>query len=575
MAAGDLNGDLKDAYLTPEQRAAKLAGRSSTGPVGRATQQLAVQPVIAQPVSLADAAPKQTSFDATNTPQQYLPQAAPTAIPAQPSAPNLAIAVPRLNVEGRAPATQNAAPTLASAFQSGQAAQQASGDFRTIAPPASSAPAPIAVRVGQSGVPEFSNQAPDLRSAMSLPPVSQPRAQLTSLADALPTTGLGYGSGSIGNLGDGIGSFSQTNAGDGRLAMDRFARAANIRDAGRNKDRLDLANAKLTRDQNFTVVADSSRRPTLADLRFDQQRQMDTAGMQEAVKGAQAQIDNRRQGEAGDLQLKQASRLDGIMQDATSPNATPEARAAYLAATDPTGEKAAARQLTQANIEKLGADARASDAKAKNLAGGLDGQLKQLEIEKRRTDATTAAQAATSQKVGALDIAKDAQKLVSEISGADNLDSITGTISSRTPTVRDGSQDLINKANRLQTLLTADNLKLMTGVLTDRDITFLSQIGAGLGIGENGINGSIDATKQRLGEIGSRLGEKVAAYEKNMPSGQQSLSAPSASTAAPAPAKAPAQPQPQVVRVNSPADVAKLPSGALFIAPDGTTRRKP
>ncbi len=570
MAVGDLNGDLKDAYLTPEQRAAKLAGQSATGPVGRATQQLAAQPVASQPMSLADAAPRQTAFDATNMPQKFPPQTPALAAPAQASSPNLASVMPQATFAGPTPEPQNSVTSLASAFQPGNANQQVGGDFRAVAPVAGNAAAPIAVRLGQGGVPDFSNQTPDLRSAMSQQPISQPRTQPTSLADALPTSGLGYGSGSISNLGDGIGSFSQANAGDSQLAMGRFARAANIRDAGRDKDRLDLANAKLTRDQNFTVVADSSRRPTLADLRFDQQRQLDTQGMQEAVKGAQGQIDNRRQGQAADLQLNQAARLDNIMQAATAPNATPADRAAYQAAIDPTGEKALGRKLTQANIEKLGADSRAADAKASSLTTGFDGQLKQLEIQKRTTDANTSAQALTTQKVGALDIAKDAQKLVSEISSSGKLGDITGTINSKLPTLDNTSQDLINKASRLQTLLTADNLKLMSGVLTDRDITFLAQIGSGLNIGEKGINGSIDATKQRLGEIGSRLGEKVSAYEKNMPAGQQQATASAPATAA-TQSQAPGQP----IRVSSPADVAKLPSGSLFIAPDGTTRRKP
>ncbi|MCH5583106.1 hypothetical protein [Pseudomonas syringae] len=558
MAAGDLNGDLKDAYLTPEQRAAKLAGQSATGPVGRATQQLAAQPA-AQPATLADAAPRQTTFDATNTPTRI---AAPTqsGVPAQASA--LQAAAP-VSLASAAPGAQPAAqPQNISADQ-----------YRMITTTAGSPTTPIAARTGAGGVPEFSNQPADLRSAFSAAPIAaQAQPAMRSLADAGQLSGAGLqsvGVGSMSNLGDGVGAFSQANAGDAQLSMDRFARAANIREAGRNKDRLDLANAKLTRDGNFTVVADSSRRPTLADLRFDQQRQVDTQGLRDSVQGAQGQIDSRRQGQAADMQLNQAARLDSIMQAATAPNATPQARAAYLAATDPDGSKAQARQLTQANIEKIGAEGRAADAKANSLTTGLDGQLKQLEIDKRRTDSTAAAQAANTQKVGALDIAKDAQKLVSEISGAGNLDSITGTVSSRIPTLRDGSQDLINKANRLQTLLTADNLKLMSGVLTDRDITFLAQIGSGLNIGENGINGSIEATKQRLGEIGSRLGEKVSAYEKNIPAGQQQSATPSQATSTSTQASV------QPVRVSSPADVARLPSGSLFVAPDGTTRRKP
>ncbi|MCD5994143.1 hypothetical protein KDX38_11060 [Pseudomonas sp. CDFA 602] len=565
MAAGDLNGDLRDAYLTPEQRAAKVAGQRAAGPVGRATQQLANQPIAPPPTpapaSLADAAPKQTSFDITNTPVKSGEKSSLASFGAPPAIAAQQVQAP-LTLAAAAPPSQSNTQNISA------------DQYRTLSSGAGSPTAPIAARIGANGVPEFSNQPADLRSALNAAPIANPavRATPSSLSDINPSaiSGLGpgpssYATGSLANLGDGIGVFSQANAGDGRLAMDRFARAANIRDAGRDKDRLDLASAKLVRDQNFNVVSDSSRRPTLADMRFDEQRQAVTQGLKDAVKGGQFQIDDRRQGQAEDQQLRQASRLDDLLQAATDPNATPAARAAYTAATDPTGEKALGRQLTQANIEKLGAEGRAADAKARNSSTGLDAQLKQLEIDKRQTDASTNAQALASQKVGALDVAKDAQKLVSEINGSGQLADITGTLDSKFPTFSNDSQDLINKANRLQTLLTADNLKLMTGVLTDRDITFLSQIGAGLGIGEKGINGSIEGTKQRLGEISTRLGEKISTYEKNLPAGQQQ-------TAAPAPASTPAA---APVRVTSPADVAKLPSGTVFVAPDGSTRRKP
>ncbi|MGV8917842.1 MAG: hypothetical protein ACOH2R_08590 [Pseudomonas sp.] len=107
MAIGDIAGDIKTTYgqdLTPEQRAARQAalaqGGSSSlstsqinsppaGPIGRAQQQLAPAQGLSDPgFGLpAQGAPRQTSFDITNTPPKYLPPPAQAAPPAQPVAP--------------------------------------------------------------------------------------------------------------------------------------------------------------------------------------------------------------------------------------------------------------------------------------------------------------------------------------------------------------------------------------------------------------------------------------------------------------------------------------------------------
>lgn len=587
MATGDLNGDLRDAYLTPEQRAAKMAGKGA-GPVAR----------VAGQVSLADAAPKQTSFDATNLPAQYaqpvkssLASLSPGgAAAAQPAAqpPAKPASLSSLSPPGASASTQPAispAPaSLRDAYPTGVGdgrSQIYAGVGANGEPSFSNAPSPVNTLGQNFSAPDFPQAqratslndawqgAPDAGQA----PTLQPAGQRLSLANAFnpnaapdPQTApqpqsLG-GLGSMRNPGEGQGAFSQSNQGDSALAMIRFQRANDIRRAGQDQDRLDRANARLAQDQSFTVVRDSSRKPSLRDALADQERQQNTLNLQANVQAAQNQIDAGRAGRIADQQQRQAQRLEDAFQLASSPNATPDQQAAFARLNDPTGEKTVARQLAQANITKLGAEARKSEAEAANLSSGVDAQLKQQQLTKAQRENQTADQDATAQKRGALDNARDALKLVSEISGADNLDNITGTLSSKTPTVRDSSQDLINKAARLQTLLTADNLKLMTGVLTDRDITFLSQIGAGLGIGERGINGSLDATKQRLGEISTRLGEKISTYEKNLPAGERS-------TAQASPASG------QPVRVATPADVAKLPSGATFIAPDGSMRRKP
>ncbi|MEE7118928.1 DNA transfer protein [Escherichia coli O25:H10] len=126
------------------------------------------------------------------------------------------------------------------------------------------------------------------------------------------------------------------------------------------------------------------------------------------------------------------------------------------------------------------------------------------------------------QKQMSLGYAAEAATLAREIASDDSLGNITGSISSRIPMFQDSSQDLINKASRLQSLLTQDNLKLMSGVLTDRDITFLGNIASGLNITENGIKGSTEGVKKRLNAIASKLDAKLSASGYQPP--QQQLS---------------------------------------------------
>ncbi|MEY0957279.1 phage DNA ejection protein [Providencia rettgeri] len=109
-----------------------------------------------------------------------------------------------------------------------------------------------------------------------------------------------------------------------------------------------------------------------------------------------------------------------------------------------------------------------------------------------------------------LGYAKEAADLAREIANDSNLGSITGTISPRIGNFYDSSQDLVNKANRLQSLLTQDNLKLMSGVLTDRDIVFLGNIASGLNITDGGIKGSESAVRGRLNAIAEKLDSKVS-----------------------------------------------------------------
>ena len=140
------------------------------------------------------------------------------------------------------------------------------------------------------------------------------------------------------------------------------------------------------------------------------------------------------------------------------------------------------------------------DALTKQAANETN-DLKRQELQQKIDANQQALQEKQQQKKMSLDYASEAASLAREIASDSSLGDITGSISSRVPTLYDSSQDLINKANRLQSLLTQDNLKLMNGVLTDRDITFLGNIASGLNITENGIKGSKDGVQKRLNAI--------------------------------------------------------------------------
>jgi hypothetical protein len=233
---------------------------------------------------------------------------------------------------------------------------------------------------------------------------------------------------------------------------------------------------------------------------------------------AQAGIDTQQNRQVAGQQLRQSQRLEDIMTAAQSPAATPEQIQAARRATDPDGTKAAALQLTQAktqeaqgNAAKLAAEASGNtpDAKQKAEKAKQDAQLAQLEIQRRQTEVSQQAQTAATQKTSSLDIAKRARDLAKTIGSDSQFSKITGTIDSMTPTFFGDNQDLINQASQLQTLLTADNLKLMSGVLTDKDIAFLTQIGSGLNVTKNGINGSEEGVKKILDQITGRLNAKI------------------------------------------------------------------
>jgi hypothetical protein len=361
---------------------------------------------------------------------------------------------------------------------------------------------------------------PGYTSSVSPPsPATQQGANLANAWQGGSSSGPDFAAlGSAANVGDGVGTFSQANQGDAQLAMSRFQKAADLRESYKAQDRLAQAQGEKWQADHTNVVHDSSRPITARELKTDAAYDQMRRGANLNVDLAQAGIDTQQNRQVAGQQLRQSQRLEDIMTAAQSPAATPEQIQAARRATDPDGTKAAALQLTQAktqeaqgNAAKLAAEASGNtpDAKQKAEKAKQDAQLAQLEIQRRQTEVSQQAQTAATQKTSSLDIAKRARDLAKTIGSDSQFSKITGTIDSMTPTFFGDNQDLINQASQLQTLLTADNLKLMSGVLTDKDIAFLTQIGSGLNVTKNGINGSEEGVKKILDQITGRLNAKI------------------------------------------------------------------
>ncbi|MEL7413687.1 MAG: hypothetical protein AAGJ90_19780, partial [Pseudomonadota bacterium] len=92
-----------------------------------------------------------------------------------------------------------------------------------------------------------------------------------------------------------------------------------------------------------------------------------------------------------------------------------------------------------------------------------------------------------------------------------DLDSVTG-YSANFPTLQPSSQDVINTAKNLQNILTLDNMGIMKGVLTDKDMEVIANAASGLNISESGIKGSTEEVKNQLRIIKRKLESKLNGY---------------------------------------------------------------
>ena len=181
-------------------------------------------------------------------------------------------------------------------------------------------------------------------------------------------------------------------------------------------------------------------------------------------------------------------------------------------------------QLLDLDRDRLNLDKELKTLKAQEQKA--TDELRREKIQKEIAEKEGKLDELDKQKDNALTNSRDALNVVNEILNDESLGSITGTLASRIPTVSGSSQDLINKVDRLQSLLTVDNLKLMSGVLTDKDIGFLTNVSSGLNVTENGIKGSVKGVRDRLGKIANKLKDRIGEAGGSSQSTSESKQAP-------------------------------------------------
>lgn len=126
----------------------------------------------------------------------------------------------------------------------------------------------VATRIGTGGVQEFTNESSAVAGAQDLPRLG------------------------VGRLGDGVGTFSQAQAGDSQLAYDRNERAIAERDK-----MIDISRRGEIGEGGgrVTVVADSSRAPTIAEIMRNRQegQQAQTEALQAQTQRSGVESDQR------------------------------------------------------------------------------------------------------------------------------------------------------------------------------------------------------------------------------------------------------------------------------------------
>lgn len=135
---------------------------------------------------------------------------------------------------------------------------------------------------------------------------------------------------------------------------------------------------------------------------------------------------------------------------------------------------------------------------------------RQRAAEERRIEtAQIERQDRESARRNANEISGRALNIALSLADEETIAPVTGWWDRLTPTMSGESADVINKALELKDLLTLDNLKLMSGVLTDRDIQILARAGSGLNVDDWGFTGSEGGVVKQLRRVAFLLEEKL------------------------------------------------------------------
>lgn len=428
----------------------------------------------------------------------------------------------------------------------------------------------IVAQRSHAGAPTFTNEAasPGITARASAMPAGGIGGGLNSpgvsnLPDDMPLAQRG----SLGNVGNGIGTFSQMQPGDSQLAIERFGRANEIR-------------ARTLQDQSrggrLTIIPDSSRTPTLADrqrARLDE-RQANTeltkqrtqqsilAGLDERMTGQLERQRLQQEIQAGGLAIDREQALGGILAGLNDPNLQGEARAQsereYLMRADPKAflERQAKSGIDQVDLEKKQLE---RDLLRLELnQGGIGGGLKLTEQQSKDLGYYTRGNEANAQ------LARQGDALTSRATGErGQVRGLADTLVRGTPWIGDSAlaNSLVSterqQAEQAGREVLAAILRKDTGAaITQQEMEIYGRMYLPQpGDSDEVLNQKAEARTRALASIRGGLG---TAERKAAPllDGQRT------SNAAP-------------TRISGDDDYSALPSGALFVAPDGTTRRKP
>ena len=118
-------------------------------------------------------------------------------------------------------------------------------------------------------------------------------------------------------------------------------------------------------------------------------------------------------------------------------------------------------------------------------------------------------------KAKQIGMAESAINSVDQLLSGD-LDRVTGWMG-KTKTALPATQDILNVAQRLNSMLTAENLGIMSGVLSQSDIKIIEDLASGMGFEPGkGFSGSKQGTMDRLLEIKSSLEDALARKENGI-----------------------------------------------------------